>query len=200
MDFSTDPETEYAERTFKKLTLQAKQISKKKFENCTFVGCSFQECGFLNCQFRDCIFQECDLRMLKVRGSSFRNTIFKKSQVIGVNWVEGSWSKKGLLDSIGFIESDVSYCTFIGLELSKMAMTHCTAKNADFAEANLTEADFSQTDFSEARFLHTNLTEANFTHATHYAIDMTLNTLKKAKFSLPEAVNLLRCMNIVLVE
>ncbi len=137
---------------------------------------------------------------MHVTGSSFRETVFKKSNVTGVNWVEGSWSKSGLLESIGFIESEVSHSTFLGLELSKMVMAKCVAKNADFAEANLTKADLTETDLTESRFLRTNLTEADLTHARNYAIDPGLNTLKKAKFSLPEAVNLLRCMNIVLVD
>jgi fluoroquinolone resistance protein len=137
---------------------------------------------------------------MRVTGSSFRNTLFEKSAVIGVNWAEGSWSKGGLLESIGFIDSDISHSTFLGLELSKMVLRSCVAKDADFAEANLTQADCTYTDFTESRFLHTNLTEADFTHARNYAIDVSLNTTKQAKFSLPEAVNLLRCMNIILVD
>jgi fluoroquinolone resistance protein len=120
--------------------------------------------------------------------------------VIGVNWADGSWSKGGLLNSIGFDVCDISYSTFIGLELKKLTLTNCTAKDADFAEADLTQADCSGTDFAESRFLHTNLTEANFTDARNYAIDVALNVIKKAKFSLPEAVNLLRFMDIELVD
>jgi uncharacterized protein YjbI with pentapeptide repeats len=126
--------------------------------------------------------------------------MFKESKVTAVNWAEGAWSKQGLLESIGFIDSDVSYATFIGLDLTKMALTKCTATNADFAEANLTQADCTYTNFIESRFLHTNLTEADSTNARNYAIDVSLNVVKKTKFSLPEAVNLLRCMDIVLVE
>jgi uncharacterized protein YjbI with pentapeptide repeats len=137
---------------------------------------------------------------VRVVGSSFRNTILKQSKVAAVNWAEAVWSKQGLLESIGFVESDVSHSTFIGLDLTGMALTKCTATNADFAEANLTRANCTHTDFFESRFLHTNLTEADFTNARNYAIDVALNVVKKTKFSLPEAVNLLRCMDIVLVE
>jgi uncharacterized protein YjbI with pentapeptide repeats len=137
---------------------------------------------------------------MRVPGSSFRETTFKKSAVVGVNWVEASWSKSGLLESVGFIECEVSHSIFMGLELKKMVLTKCVAKDADFAEANLTQANFTHTDFAESRFLHTDLTEADFTNARNYAIDVAINTVKKAKFSLPEAVNLLRCMNIVLVD
>lgn len=200
MEFSFDAEAEYTDQTFKKVTYRGKAVNRKVFSSCTFKNCTFQEITFQNCKFRDCAFTECDLRLMHVTGSSFRETTFTKSTVSGVNWAEGSWSTSGLLDSIGFVETDVSYSTFLGLNLTKMALRKCIAKNADFAEADLTGADFTETDLAESRFLHTNLTEADFTHARNYAIDPSLNTLKKTKFSLPEAINILRCMNIVLVD
>jgi uncharacterized protein YjbI with pentapeptide repeats len=185
MEFSFDENAEYTDRAFERVTYRAKMVNRRAFDNCTFTKCIFQEITFQNCKFRNCTFSGCNLRLMRVAGSSFRETIFKQSAVTGVNWGEGSWSKSGLLDSIGFSESEVSYSVFFGLALTKMVMAKCVAKNADFAEANLTQADFTATDFAEARFLHTNLTEANFTHARNYAIDPGLNNVKGAKFSLP---------------
>jgi fluoroquinolone resistance protein len=200
MAFSFDGDTEYSDQTFKKVTLRNSLVEHKTFDSCTFNNCSFQETAFQNCKFRDCTFIDCDLRLMRVMGSSFRDTTFKKSAVVGVNWVEASWSKTGLLESIGFTDCDISHSIFMGLELKRIVLTKCVAKNTDFAEANLTQADLTDTDFAESRFLHTNLTEADFTNARNYAIDIATNTIKKAKFSLPEAVNLLRLMDIELVE
>ena len=50
------------------------------------------------------------------------------------------------------------------------------------------------------QFRQCNLTRANFEEATGYAIDVKLNEVSKARFSLPEAVSLLRSLDIVLVE
>jgi len=44
------------------------------------------------------------------------------------------------------------------------------------------------------------LTEADFTGAKNYAIAASSNTLKKTKFSLPEAMGLLYSLDIVLTE
>jgi hypothetical protein len=44
------------------------------------------------------------------------------------------------------------------------------------------------------------LTQADFTGATNYAIAASLNTLKKTKFSLPEAMSLLYSLDIILTE
>jgi uncharacterized protein YjbI with pentapeptide repeats len=200
LEISFDANVEYVDKIFRRVTVRNQTASQIAFDNCTFIHSSFLETIFERCKFRDCTFQNCDLQIVRVTGSSFRDTLFKQSKVTAVNWAEGAWSKQGLLESIGFVESDVSYSTFIGLELPKMRLTKCTATNADFAEANLTQADCTHTDFVESRFLHTNLTEADFTNARNYAIDVALNVVKKTKFSLPEAVNLLRCMDIVLVE
>jgi len=200
MDTSFEANGEYADQSFKKVSYPNQRVVRCTFDTCKFVRCDFHETRFENCKFRDCTFEDCDLRLVRVTGSAFHSTVFKQSKVIGVNWAEGSWSKAGLLKSIGFNECDISYSTFIGLELKKMALTKCTAKEADFAEADLTQADCTYTDFVGTRFLHTNLTEADFTNARNYALDVHLNTIKRAKFSLPEAVNLLRCMDIELVE
>jgi fluoroquinolone resistance protein len=70
----------------------------------------------------------------------------------------------------------------------------------DFAEADLTLANCTFTDFTNSRFQHTNLTQADFTGATNYTIAPNLNTLKKTKFSLPEAMALLYGLDIVLTE
>jgi fluoroquinolone resistance protein len=200
MEFSFEANSEYSDQDFKKISYGNRTVSQTTFQNCTFTDCSFQETTFLNCKFRDCTFKKCNMRLMKVAGSSFRNVVFEQSSLIGVNWVDAAWSKQGLLDSIGFIECDISHSTFIGLALKKLVVQKSTAKNTDFAEANLTQADFTGTDLAESRFLHTNLTEADFTDAYNYAIDVQLNTVKQAKFALPEAVNLLRCMDIVLVD
>ncbi len=200
MEFSFDADTEYMDQSFKRIVYRNRETSRRTFDHCTFIHCSFQESVFGLCKFRECTFQDCDLRLIRVTGSAFRDTTFERSNVTGVNWTEGSWAKTGLLNSINFVDCDLSYSIFIGLTLRKMIVTKCVAKDVDFAEADLTQADFTHTDLAESRFLHTNLTEADFTHARNYWIDAGLNTLKQAKFSLPEAIALLRSMNIVLVE
>jgi fluoroquinolone resistance protein len=136
MEFSFDANTEYIDENFKKVTYANKVVSQKFFQNCTFTDCAFQETTFQNCKFRDCTFKKCNLRLMRVVGSSFRNAIFEQSSMIGVNWVDAAWSKQGLLESIGFVECDISHSTFIGLVLKKMVLKKSTAKNVDFAEAN----------------------------------------------------------------
>lgn len=200
MEAPFDAQTEYRDQAFKKLKYSGKTIRNKTFDTCTFTGCTFTETIFERCKFRDCTFRECDLRLVRVDGSAFMNTRFEQSKVTGINWTTSAWAKGGLFTPVHFVDCDISLSVFFGLELKKIEIVRCTARGADFAEADLTGASCASTDFAEARFLHTNLTKADFTNATNYSIAASQNTLKKAKFSLPEAIRLLYDLGVVLVE
>jgi len=67
----------------------------------------------------------------------------------------------------------------------------CIAHDVDFREAVLSRANFKLTDFEKSQFVHTKLCAADFTEAHSYSIDPTQNDIKKAKFSLPDAIHLL---------
>jgi uncharacterized protein YjbI with pentapeptide repeats len=196
----SDGQTAYEDQRFEGLALGGETISFKEFEGCTFARCSFLETTFRNCRFVDCAFHDCDLSLVRVQGCSFSNTKFEDSQLVGVNWTEASWPKRGLLRAIGFSRCALSHSTFLGLTLQQVTMAHCIAHDVDFAEADLSEADCRYTDFAGSRFLHTDLTGADFTGATEYAINASLNALKGAKFSLPEAMALLYGLEVVLTE
>ena len=77
--------------------------------------------------------------------------------------------------------------------MREVVMVECDAEDADFREADCTGADFTYTDFTKSLFGKTNLSKANFTDATNYYIDVFLNDIKKAKFTYPEVMNLLKC-------
>ena len=200
MDMSRfDDQTEFVNEHFKAIVYQGEEIS-NEFLDCTFTDCSLREVLFKNCRFHDCVFSHCDLSLANFEGSSFQNTRFEKSKVIGVNWTLASWPKFLLKSPIHFYECVLDYSTFIGLSLQGIRIVGCRAKDVDFSEADLAETEFSNTDLSESRFRQTNLTSANFEEATGYTIDVNQNDVSKARFSLPEAVSLLRQLDIVLVE
>ncbi len=199
MAFSFDTQREYADQTFKRINYAGQQISQRVFDNCIFSACTFTETVFSNCQFRDCTFRDCDLRLAQLPGSTFINVRFEQSKVTGINWANTNWAKGGLFTPVHFTECDISYSGFVGLDLKKIQIVRCVAKDADFADANMMQANCTDTDFAGSRFLHTNLTEADFTNATGYTITASMNTLRKAKFSLPEAIRLLYGLDIIVV-
>ncbi|MAT99287.1 MAG: hypothetical protein CL608_19285 [Anaerolineaceae bacterium] len=186
---------EYVEQVFTGLTLTQEVMTAVTFEECTFTNCNFSETQFKRCTFRDCQFQNCDLSLLDVDYSTFQRSKFEECKLIGVNW-----AKVLQIEWLEFHSCNLSYATFMELDLSKAVITDCLAKEATFAETNLTEANCTHTDFTDSRFVRTNLTKADFRGARNYAIAADLNTLKQAKFSLPEAVALLHGLDIILED
>jgi uncharacterized protein YjbI with pentapeptide repeats len=77
-------------------------------------------------------------------------------------------------------------------------MSECKAHDVDFREADCTQANFTFTDFYHSLFNKTILKEADFSDSSNYSINVFFNDIKKAKFTLPEAVNLLQSLEIEL--
>jgi uncharacterized protein YjbI with pentapeptide repeats len=81
-------------------------------------------------------------------------------------------------------------------------------KNISFCESKLKEcyftntilhgADFNEVDLSGSVFHNCDLSLADFTSAVRYEIDPRTNKLKNAKFSLPEALGLLRGLDVTI--
>jgi fluoroquinolone resistance protein len=199
---SSVAQKEYDSQDFKGLTLPNAHLEGKEFIACTFTKCSFRETTFKSCKFNDCTFKGCDLSLVTLQECYFKNNQFVDSQLVGVNWMDTNLANRKAVfgKPVDFIKCALNHSIFMGLNLKRLRLAHCLAVDVSFEEADLTGADCTFTDFKDSRFLHTDLTEADFTGATNYAITANLNTLKKTKFSLPEAMSLLYSLDIVLAE
>lgn len=193
MDLIVDKETSFIGKKFIRLNYSNKKIEEKEFEDCMFEKCIFIETIFQDCHFTDCVFSECTLSANKPFNSVFTNVSFKDSKVMGFDW-----TKAKTIRLLKFERCDISYSNFSFLKLPHLQLLDCTAKEINFAESDLSEGIFTKTDFENSVFSHTNLTKADFRKAINYGIDFNFNTLKKAKFSLPEATSLLKSLDIML--
>lgn len=192
----------YTSETFKNLAGKKGHIASVQFTDCKFVKCQFAEAVFEQCQFESCVFDDCDLALARLPKTAFSDTEFNKTKLIGINWTETQLAKPNLLtkQTLSFTDCVLNYGIFLGLNLQGIKLVKCVAREVNFEEANLTKANCQGTDFAASRFVRTNLTEADFTKATNYAINVNANTLRKTKFSMPEAMALLYGLDIVLVE
>jgi fluoroquinolone resistance protein len=190
---------QYRKRRFTGVTLSGVRLSSIEFEDCTFERCVLTSCTLYRCRFTNCRFIACDLSLVQVPNSLFSVVAFERSKAVGVDWTKaGGTPTAWLMMSFGFTECVLDYSSFFGLSLRTIKLVRCHAQAADFAEADLSGADCSGTDFTESKFLHTNIEKADFTGATGYAIDPTANRVKQARFSLPEAISLLRGFDVVI--
>jgi uncharacterized protein YjbI with pentapeptide repeats len=108
------------------------------------------------------------------------------------------WTRAAELSEPAFQECQLNYSNFKLLKIPNTKMINCEAKEVDFIETDLSKGDFRQTDFENSRFSKTNLSSADFKGAKNYSIDVKGNILKKTRFSLPEALLLLNCLDIII--
>jgi fluoroquinolone resistance protein len=189
----------FEDEIFQKTILVKGEISNTQFMDCTFISCSFNSSAFIDCRFQNCTFNICDLSLANINRSSFSNTVFRKSKTIGLNWSSAFWSNNSahiLSKPIDFFECTLDYSSFIGLKLGNINIEDCSAIEVDFSEAILTGANFKGSDFRNAIFRNTDLSSANFIGAKNYSISPHGNKINKAKFTMPEAMNLLYSMDI----
>jgi fluoroquinolone resistance protein len=187
------PDVYYEERDFMGVSCRGIEIREVEFFQCRFDGCQFLECVFRDCRFEQCVFEKCDLSVVKPLESRFTDVRFLKSKMLGIDWTLAATPA-----TLAFQNCIVSHSMFQKLSLRNLEMSDCIAHEVDFTSANLTKANVARTDFLNSRFVDVNLNGADFSHATNYAIDPTANRLKKAVFTLPEAMSLLSAFDIVL--
>lgn len=194
-------EKRYDDQVFNTQQLDHIHINASEFFDCVFRDCSFVESVFHQCRFINCTFSSCDLSLIQVPESSFSGVIFADSKCVGINWAQAAWPETGQLGNpIRFKKCALNHSTFIGLSLVGIQIIDCVAIDVDFRESDLSQVDFSGTDLSESQFSNTDLSGANLSQARNYLINPSNNTLKDAKFSLPEAMSLLYSMDIDLSD
>ncbi len=191
--FTTDHD--FTDQKFEEIDFRGESIEGRTFEDCTFSRVNFNGSSFIRCRFLDCTFDQSDLSNLILMSSDLKNVKFKDCKLVGVNWTAAS-----VLMHSTWQNSILNYGNFSGLDLRKSMMQNCVAREADFAETNLSEANLKETDFTAARFANTNLTKSDLRQAKNYSIRPDSNKIKKAKFSLPEAMLLLYGLDIELEE
>lgn len=182
------------------LEVDQAEIFSSEFIDCAFEECSLIETEIKNCRFVNCAFVRCDLSLAKVPESVFSSIRFEDAKLVGIDWTLAEWPATLLGKPLNFSKSILNHGTFIGLNLEGVQFIDCAVVNVDFREADLSGADFSGSNLFESLFIHTNLKNADLSQARNYSINLGLNQIKGAKFSLPEAMSLLYNMDIILTS
>lgn len=195
-----DEKNEYWSETFDGIDFSGIELNAKEFDGCTFKDCNFSETIFKRCNFVDCEFTKCNLSVASIEYSKFSEVAFCDSKLVGINWTKAQWSRLVFNSPVKFYKCILNDSSFYGLAFQEIVIEECRAMNVDFREGDFSRANFSYTDFGGCLFGKSNLRDVDFSEATNYDIDIYQNTIDGAKFSRFEAVRLLECLPIELVD
>lgn len=180
--------------------INSQNFSKKSLEGrgynaCSFTSCDFSETILRNVKFSSCSFTRCNFALTKLEGCRLQEVRFIDCKIVGGEFFKCDKT----FFSPTFIKCLLQYCNFSDLVMKNTSFKGSRLLEDHFTNTNLTSADFSEVDLSGTIFHNCDLTKADFSTAARYNIDPQTNKIKKAKFSLPEAVGLLRGFDIVIV-
>ena len=190
----------YYSQNFNHLSMVEQKIEGVEFEDCSFTECDFTEATFRKCRFIECVFSDCNLSVMKIGQSQFTDVSFEQCKLIGVNWTRAMWSQLRLAASLSFKNCVMNDSSFFDINLDELNLTECKAHDVDFRNGSFSHANFTHTDFTGSLFGKTDLSGADFTEAVNYDIDIFDNKIDKAKFTRYEAVRLLNCLDVELLD
>lgn len=196
----TFSENEYDDESFKELDFVGATLEGIRFRDCRFSRCNFSDANLARCRFSDCDFLDCNLSLATLTGSGFAAVSFTDCKMVGINWTRAHWPRVRTAKALAFKRCVLNDSSFFGLDLRELALVECRAIDVDFTGANCEDADFHGTDLRDSVFARTRLVRANFSDAQNYRIDIFNNDIKRARFSLPEAVSLLDSLDIELED
>jgi fluoroquinolone resistance protein len=191
-------DTQYQDQSFEALKLNRARIESSAFLDCRFHRCSMVEAVLRSCRFHRCTFTGCDLSLAEVAGSVFVSVQFEECKLAGINWTKASYNQPSIGKPLSFKKSILNHSTFISLPMQGTKIIECMAHEVDFREADLSDSSFTGTDLHGSLFGNTTLHSADLRSARNYRIDPTENSLKDARFTLPEAMSLLYTLDIQL--
>jgi len=188
-----DNQTEYYDQVFNQSDIRF-SLSGKIFEACKFKNCDLAEVSLSSAYFSDCSFIECNVSLSDTLNTRFSDISFSLCKISGLDFTKAN----PFLLHMDFDDCLLSYCSFSSLKLDKSKFISCKIDNCDFYSSSLVSADFSRSTFAETIFDNTDLSKANFTDARGYSINPQTNKITKAVFSMPDVINLLNPLDIII--
>ncbi len=186
----------YESEIFENLNISAECYEDFEFVDCEFKNCNFIDVKLLRCSFSECKFNSCHISMIEQKHSRLRLAEFDSCFIQGINWAEFSLSPKSALPFSSFGGSKLKYNIFADLRLAGFDFSGCSILESTFSECSLKKANFNGCPLENTEFYRNDMADADFRDASYYKIDIMSNKMKNAKFSFPEAINLLGCLGI----
>ncbi|WP_455501493.1 pentapeptide repeat-containing protein [Gemmiger sp.] len=167
--------------------------------DCTFLDCTFENCKLDHTVLTECQFIHCTVTGLKTTMSRAKFTDYQNCTLNNIDWMslQGDGAFADPIESLR--DCCLKYNTFTEMNFTKFKFAGNEIQRSMFAKCNLVGADFERCDLTDTEFFQCDMRKANFKDAGGYKVDIFGSKLQDAKFSLPEAVNLLGDLHIKLV-
>lgn len=182
----------FVDKTFKEVFPFKKRCIEKEFENCIFEKLDFTGLDFTRTIFLNCEFKKCNFSNSKLKNCSFKAVQFSECKFVGILFSEIDT----FLINWNFNKCKIELCMFEYIDIERSTFVDCKVLDCKFVKANLKASDFSETDFYKSLFDSCNLESCDFRGSQNYFFDITKNSVKKAKFSKPEVIELLKGFEI----
>lgn len=182
-------------KTFNAEDFSKISLNDRLFSNCSFHGCNLSKTLFQKTKVCSCTFVGCNLSLVALDGCRIQDVRFLNCKIVGAEF----FKCEKLFFSANFENCLLQYCNFSDLRMKNANFSRSKIKECYFSNTSLDGANFSGAELPGTIFLNCDLCKADFSSATQYSIDPGANKIKKAKFSLPEAVGLLHGLDIIIV-
>ena len=190
----------YLDVSFEKLEQLESDYQDIEFEDCRFLDSDFSGSQFKNCKFINCEFSRCNLSLVKLLHSRLFGVHFIDSKLVGIDWTRANWPVYHADFELKFERCIMNDASFFGLTLNELQFDECKLHDVDFREGNFQNSTMIYCDFTHSLFTRTNLRSVDFSDSSHYAINVLENDVQGAKFSRYEALSLLECLGVELVD
>jgi len=183
-------------KTFRSEDFSGRSLNNLSFTNCLFERCNFTESSWINAIFCSCLFKNCNISLVDLRGCRIQEVLFEECKIVGAEFLK---CNTDFIFSMDAKKTFIQYCNFSELDMKKTSFEGSKIYDGTFINTCLTEVNFSDTDLKGTLFRRCNLNKSNFCGALNYVIDPLSNKIKKAKFSFPEVIGLLKSFDIEIV-
>ena len=172
-----------------------------EFEAVTFVRCRFEDAHLLELVTRRCLFQDCSLTGVRMAGGQHTGTAFLScrfdrarlsNSVFEACKLTGSHFVGADLRPLETRDSDWSWTSMRGVDLSGTDLSGQRLNEADLTDADLRECDLTGADLTSARVQHTKLRGSDLRGAATGNVDFRHVDLTGVRLDVLQAVQVAR--------
>lgn len=167
-----------------------------RFTNCLFENCVWESCTLRRCHFVDCRFVGCRVSELTTSRTQMQFSEFTDCSLSGVNWSLLRPESRFADPFRSLKNCRLRYNTFTELELPRTDFRGTDIVRSLFGDCRLSHCDFRGCCLEGTEFFRSDLEKADFRGAEGYQVDVMNCRMKGARFSFPEAMNLLNGLGI----